>query len=80
MHTLVSRCATAEEVRDIYDIGVIGYGMDTGPAFGGSLIGRELVPISEVADAPTRIEERRVKMEDGAGGIIEQAKKFPVWL
>ena len=38
LHTLVSRCATAEEVRDIYDIGVIGYGMDTGPAFGGNLV------------------------------------------
>ncbi len=50
-----------------------------GPAFGGALSGRDLVPISEVERNPLRIEDRVKKVADGAGGLIEQTVKFPVW-
>ena len=79
LQNLVIKCAKAEGVRDYYYVGVIGYGDRIGPAFGGGLTGQELVPISVVADNPVRIEERNKKIDDGAGGLIEQKVKFPIW-
>lgn len=79
LQNLVIKCAKSEGVRDYYDVGVIGYGKNVGPAFGGSLSGRELVPISEIADSPERVEERTRKVDDGAGGLVDQTVKFPVW-
>lgn len=79
LQNLVIKCAKSEGVRDYYHVGVIGYGSDTGPAFGGELAGRDLVPISDIADHPARVEERARKTDDGAGGLVDQTVKFPVW-
>ena len=58
---------------------LIGYGNNVGPAFSGALAGRELVPISDVGNIPARIEERTKKVDDGAGGLVDQTVKFPIW-
>lgn len=79
LQNLVIKCAKSEGVRDYYDVGVVGYGAGVGPAFGGPLAGRDLVPISEIADHPERVEERTRKVDDGAGGLAAQTVKFPVW-
>lgn len=79
LQNLVIKCAKSEGVRDYYDVGVIGYGTRVGPAFGGELAGRDLVPVSELAERPERIEERARKMDDGAGGLVDQTVRFPVW-
>ena len=79
LQTLVIRCATGDDVYPRYEVGVIGYGRSVGPAFGGVLAGRSLVPINEVANAPASIQERTRKTDDGAGGLIDQTVKFPVW-
>ncbi len=79
LQNLVIKCAKSEGVRDYYHAGVIGYGATVGPAFGGQLGGRELVPVSDIANLPTRIEERTRKVDDGAGGLVDQTVKFPVW-
>src|SRR5215210_233912 len=76
---LAIKCARNEGIRDYYEVGVIGYGAQVGSAFIGGLKGRSLVPISEVANTPARIEERTKKVDDGAGGLVEQTIKFPVW-
>jgi len=76
---LVLKCTKADGVRDYFHVGVISYGDRVKPAFGGSLMGRDLVPISEIANSPVRLEERRKSVEDGAGGILERPVKFPVW-
>jgi hypothetical protein len=78
LSNIVIRCTKAEGVRDYYDVGVIGYGPGVGPAFSGPLAGRELVPISEVADNPARVEERDriVEIEDGAGGLAKKTEKL----
>jgi hypothetical protein len=73
------KCAKDEGVRDYFEIGVIGYGSNVGPAFGGGLSGRDLVPISQVATSPARVEDRTKKVDDGAGGLADQTVKFPVW-
>src|SRR5579862_9631382 len=79
LQNLVIKCAKGEGVNDYYVVGVIGYGKQVGPAFGGPLSGQHLVPISDVANSPTRVEERTKKIDDGAGGLIDQTVKFPVW-
>jgi hypothetical protein len=79
LQTLVIRCAKEEGVRDYFHVGVIGYGSSVGPAFGGALTGKELVPISEIANAPARVEERTKKVDDGAGGLVDQKVRFPIW-
>ena len=56
--TLVLRCAKGEDVRDYFQIAVIGYGGAVRTGFGGQLAGRQFVPISEVADNPLRVETR----------------------
>src|SRR5437667_1941737 len=58
LQTLVIRCAKEEGVRDYFHVGVIGYGSSVGPAFGGALSNQELVPVSEIANSPARVEER----------------------
>jgi hypothetical protein len=79
LQDLVIKCAKSEGVRDYYHVGVIGYGGNVAPAFSGALAGRDLVPISEIANAPERIEERNKKVDDGAGGLVDQKIKFPIW-
>ena len=79
LFNLTIKCAKSEGVRDYYHVGVIGYGEKVAPALGGELAGKELAPISKIADAPERIEERTKKVDDGAGGIIEQKVRFPIW-
>lgn len=80
LQQLVIKCAKSEGVRDYYNVGVIGYGANgVGPAFGGSLSGKNLVPISEIANNPARIEERTKRVSDGAGGLVDTSVKFPIW-
>lgn len=79
LQNLVLRCAKAEGVRDYFHVGVLGYGLNVGPAFGGELDGLDLVPISAIGDQPLKVEERTQKVPDGAGGVIDQDIKFPIW-
>jgi hypothetical protein len=80
LQQLVIKCAKSEGVRDYYNVGVIGYGANgVGSAFGGNLSGKNLAPISEIANNPARIEARTKKVSDGAGGLVETSVKFPIW-
>ncbi|MCL4488608.1 MAG: VWA domain-containing protein [Chloroflexi bacterium] len=79
LRELVLKCTKDEGPRDYYDVGVIGYGAQVGPALGGPLTGRELVSIQEIANSPARIEDRSKKTDDGKGGLVEQKIRFPIW-
>ena len=77
---LIGRCTKSEGVRDYFEVGVIGYGgRGVGNGFSGSLGGRIMNPVSAIEQNPVRVEDRKRKMDDGAGGIIETSVKFPVW-
>ncbi len=77
---LVTRCTKAEGVRDYFEIGVLGYGGNgVGNGFSGALGASVLNPISAIEQNPVRVEDRKRKMDDGAGGILETSVKFPVW-
>jgi hypothetical protein len=79
LSNLTIKCAKSEGVRDYYHVGVVGYGSFVGVAFSGGLADKELAPISDIANFPARIEERSKKVDDGAGGLIDQKVKFPIW-
>lgn len=77
---LVTRCTKAEGVRDYFEVGVLGYGGNgVGNGFSGALGTSVLNPISVIEQNPVRVEDRKKKMDDGAGGIMETSVKFPVW-
>jgi hypothetical protein len=77
---LTIKCAKETGVRDYFHIAAIGYGATVGSIFGGELAGRDLAPLSAVANSPMRVEERAKKVPDGAGGLVETTTKFPVWI
>uniref|UniRef100_UPI0040472424 vWA domain-containing protein n=1 Tax=Rheinheimera sp. TaxID=1869214 RepID=UPI0040472424 len=78
--TLITRCTKSEGTRNYFEIGVIGYGGNGAyNGFQGPLGSQVLHPISAIESSPLKIEERKKKVDDGAGGIIEQGIKFPVW-
>jgi hypothetical protein len=80
LYTLVTNCSKADGVRAYFEVGVLGYsGAGITNGFGGSLSSGIIHSIAEVADAPIRVEERLRSTDDGAGGIVEQRTKFPVW-
>ena len=81
IHNLSIRCAKGDSIYDYFHVAVVGYGEDTAvkSAFNGPLSGKDLIPISELANNPLRIEDRVKKSDDGAGGLIEQTVKFPLW-
>jgi len=79
LQNLVIKCAKEEGVRDYFHVGVIGYGAQVGAAFTGPLSGQQLVPISQLGNSPARIEKRTKKIPDGAGGLVDQEVRFPVW-
>jgi len=81
IHNLSIRCAKGDSIYDYFHVAVIGYGQDTvvKSAFDGPLTGKDLIPISELANNPLRIEDRVKKSDDGAGGLVEQSVKFPLW-
>jgi hypothetical protein len=79
LYTLVLRCVWGQAVLDRFHVGVLGYGTRVGTAFGGPLLGRDLVAVGELARSPLRVEQRTQTVEDGTGNAVAQAVKFPVW-
>ncbi len=79
LQNLVLKCAKSDGIRDYFHVGVIGYSTTVQSVLGGALAGRRLVPISEIANNPLRVEQRKRTIDDGAGGLIEQSFKFPIW-
>ncbi len=79
------RCSQGMDIRDYFHIGIITYSTDEAgnskveAALPGTSPETPFLKISEVVDV-AEVEEKQVKESDGAGGIVEVARKFPVWL
>jgi len=80
LHDLVIRSTRTEEVRNYYYVSVIGYGRKVAPALGGALAGKSQVPISQLAQNPSRLENRMKKFPSGNGEFVEQQVRFPIWV
>jgi hypothetical protein len=79
LHNIVIKCNAGDIVKDLYHVGVIGYGKNIGSGFTGPLAGEFLLPVSKIAVLPSRIEDRSKKIDDGAGGLVDETVKFPIW-
>lgn len=78
--TLITRCTKSEGTRDYFHVGVLGYsGSSADNGLSGALGSAVLHPISQIEANPLRVEDRTKRVDDGAGGLINQPIKFPVW-
>jgi len=80
LYTLITSCSKSDGVRNYFDVGVIAYaGTNVISGFGGTLSGEIVHPIQAISENTLRVEERKKKVDDGAGGIVELKTKFPIW-
>lgn len=79
LQELVIKCSKDMEIYRYFQVGLIGYGANVGPALSGRLASQPLVWIDEVYQNPLRVEEVVKKVPDGAGGLVETSVKFPTW-
>lgn len=78
--TLITRCTKSEGTRDYFEVGVLGYsGGSAQNGLSGGLASAVLHPISQIEANPLRVEDRVKRVDDGAGGLVDQTIKFPVW-
>lgn len=70
------KCAKEDGVRDYFHVGVVGYGAAVAPILDGAFVGRDLVPLSEVAASPARMETRS---RPTGRHSAERTVKFPTW-
>ena len=85
LDAISQRCSQGMDVRDYFHVGIITYTTDSAgntqleTPLPGTTPEQPFLSISEVVDA-AEVEEMQVKESDGAGGIVEVSRKFPVWL
>ena len=85
LDSISQRCSQGIEIRDYFQIGAIGYKTDwKGTSIVQSLLAQTtpdnpFLSISQVVDI-AEIQERTVKVSDGAGGLVEVDRKVPIWL
>ncbi|RYY02189.1 MAG: VWA domain-containing protein [Gammaproteobacteria bacterium] len=78
--TLITRCTKSEGTRDYFEVGVLGYsGSVAENGLAGGLSNLVLNPISQIEAYPLRVEDRVKRVDDGAGGLVDQSIKFPIW-
>jgi hypothetical protein len=80
LRNLIITCSRSDGIRNYFDVGVIGYGEMVTPAWGGALTGYEMVPIRDVANYCTRMEEKILTVELAPGETVSQTTQVPVWV
>ena len=81
LRDLVVRCTREDGVRNYFAVGIITYSnKEVENGLGGALGSSWMHPISVIADNTLRVEERVKQVDDGAGGLVSQTVKFPVWV
>lgn len=65
--------------RDYFYISIIGYGYEKTNDAAGFILQEKIIPISQIADNPLRVEKRKVQRYAGGGELITEERSFPVW-
>jgi hypothetical protein len=76
LYNLVLRCSREDGVRPYFDLGVWTY---RGSATVERAFSADLVSVADIAEHPKRMEKRRRRAPDGAGGVYEQEFELPIW-
>lgn len=80
IQSLIVSASKDMDVRNYYQVGIIGYGSNVESVFTGELDGENLVWIEDIYQHPLRVDDRIKRESDGVGGFIEVQHKFPVWV
>lgn len=87
LQNVVIGCSRAEGIRDIFDVGVLGYHTDQQgnaiieSALMGALAGKALVSICEIGNNPVRTDTVvGVVYDEETGEWIEMPQQVPVWV
>jgi hypothetical protein len=76
LYRLVMTCVRQSNVLDRLHVAVLGYGRQGRSVLGGALAGRDLVPISELAHNPLRVENHSLTDEADTPCTL----RVPVWV
>jgi hypothetical protein len=80
IYQLIIRSTKSDGVRNYFDLAVVAYGgSGVASGFGGALAQSMIHPLFGVEQNPLRIDMKTKKVSDGAGDLVEQKVKFPVW-
>ena len=85
LDTICQRCSQGLDIRDYFHIAAFGYRTDDkGYSIVSSLLPdtspeEPFLLISKVVDA-AQVEDRQVKVSDGAGGLVEVTQSVPYWI
>ncbi len=85
LDAISQRCSQGMDIRDYFHIGAIGYKTDqigrskVQSLLLGTTVDQPFLLISQVVDI-AEVEEREVRESDGAGGLVEVTRRFPIWL
>jgi len=80
LQSLIVSASKDLDIRQYYQVGVIGYGSEIQSILPGADEETHLAWIDEVYQHPLRIEDRIRNEPDGSGGFVELNVKFPVWV
>jgi hypothetical protein len=81
LQNLALKCAKDEGIRDYFYIGVFGYNSQSvGSALKNFDPDQDLIPISDLAEHPLRIDTVTNKIQDQDGNLVEETKKSLVWV
>jgi hypothetical protein len=83
VHELVQRCRVGTVVRPRIDIAILGYGVEgrVQSAFAGTIAGKELLSITDLANNPLKVNETvATEFEPETGGLIQIPTKVWIWL
>ncbi len=85
LNAVSQRCSQGMDIRDYFHIGALGYKTDPRGAsivqslLAGTTVDQPFLLISEVVDI-AEMEERQIKVSDGAGGLVDVTRSMPIWL
>lgn len=79
LYEIITKSSKEDGVRHYFDVGVIAYGGGRWRDALSFIPGPILKPLPQLEAHPLRVETRMQKIPDGAGGVITQEVKFPVW-
>lgn len=81
LQNLALKCAKDDGIRDYFYIGVIGYNSENvGSALKNFDPDKDLIPISDLAENPLRIDTIVNKVLDQDGNMVEEKVKLPIWV
>ena len=80
LQSLVVSASKDLDIRQYYQVGIIGYGSEIQYILPGADEATHLAWIDEVYQHPLRIEDSIRQEPDGAGGTMDITVKFPVWV